>query len=141
MFMIEPVESKAMQMLLAGEHPTLELLREQFKHAQIKSRDFTGVGFFTEFEIGGGGPKVKPPKRYIISDVCADVDGLEFGCGFILFIADGLISTLECHLWGDDALPDSARYTRFYYFHQPEPPGIKETKNRDMDFVSKMLGI
>jgi hypothetical protein len=139
MFKIEPVEDQAMHMLLAGEHPTLEVLREQFSRSQIRGRDFTGIGFFTAFEVLDNRPKLQPPRRIVIDDVCADVDGLEYGCGFMLFIEDGLLSTLECHLWGDDALPENARYTRFYYYHQPDPPGIKETKNRDMEFVNGML--
>ena len=139
MLNIEPIERRVMQMLLAGDHSTLETLRQQFDRSCVADRDFTGVGFFTSFEVRDSVPRVETPSRIVIGDVCADVDGLESGCGFILFVDDGLIGTLECCLWGDDALPENARYNRLYYVHQPNPPGIAETKERDMEAVNTIL--
>ncbi len=136
---IDPIERRVMRMLIAGEHPTLEALRRQFDRSSVSERDYTGVGFFTSFRVRDGQPRIEPPKRIIIGDVCADVDGLEYGCGFILFVDDGLLRTLECHLWGDDAFPESPRYTRLYYIHQPNPPSIAETKERDMKAVDANL--
>lgn len=139
MLTLEPIEHQAMQLLLAGDHPTLETLRQQFDRCSVANRKFTGVGFFTSFQVQGSEPRVEPARRMVIGDVCADVDGLDYGCGFLLFVKDGLISTLECHLWGDEALPDNARYTRLYYVHQPNPSSIMETKERDMEAVNAML--
>ena len=136
---IQPIERQVMQMLLAGDHPTLKSLRQQFEHSCVTDRNFTGLGFFTSFEVRDDSARIETPKRIVISDVCADVDGLEFGCGFVLFVDDGLIGTLECHLWGDGALPKDPRYTRLYYVHQPNPPGITETKQRNMEAVTAML--
>ena len=136
---IEPIERRVVQMLLAGDHPTLETLRQQFDRCSVADRDFTGVGFFTSFNVRDSVPLIDPPKRIVIGDVCADIDGLELGCGFILFVDDGLLSTLECHLWGDDALPHNARYTRLFYVHQPNPPRIAETTERDMEALNVML--
>ena len=135
----EAIERRVMQMLLAGDHPTLETLRQQFDRCSVAKREFTGVGFFTSFKVRDGVPRLEPARRIVMGDVCADVDGLEWGCGFILFVDDGLLGTLECHLWGDDALPDNARCTRLYYVHQPDPPGITETKERDMEAVNARL--
>ena len=136
---IQPIERQVMQMLLAGDHPTLKALRQQFERSFVTDRDFTGLGFFTSFKVRDGSARIENPKRIAISDVCADVDGLECGCGFVLFVDDGLIGTLECHLWGDGALPKDPRYTRLYYVHQPNPPGITETKQRNMEAVTAML--
>lgn len=136
---IQTIERQVMQMLLAGDHPTLKSLRQQFEHSCVTDRNFTGLGFFTSFEVRDDSARIEPPKRIVISDVCADVDGLEFGCGFVLFVDDGLIGTLECHLWGDGALPEAPRYTRLYYVHQPNPPEITETKQRNMKAVAAML--
>jgi hypothetical protein len=139
MLEIEPIELQVMQMLLAGEHPTLETLRRQFDRSYVSERKFTGVGFFTSFTVQDCQPKIEPPKRIVICDVAANVDGLEDGCGFILFVDDGLLGILECHLWGDDAFPATPRYTRLYYIHQPNPPGIAETKVRDMEALNTKL--
>ncbi|MDE0938166.1 MAG: hypothetical protein OSA89_19845 [Mariniblastus sp.] len=99
MLEIEPIERRVMQRLLAGDHPTLETLRQQFARSCVADRDFTGVGFFTRFEVPDSVPRVNTRSRIVIGDVCADVDGLQSGCGFILFVDDGLVGTLECHLW------------------------------------------
>lgn len=140
MLEFSPIERRVMQMLLAGDHPTLETLRRQFDHARVSDRENTGVGFFTSFEVRGDNvPRVEPSSRLVIGDVCADVDDVKYGCGFILFVDNGVIGTLECHLWGDDRLPVNAQFTRLFYVHQPSPPGIAETKERDMDFVKAML--
>ena len=126
------IEHDAMQMLLAGAHPTLETLRAQFERSYVSERNFTGLGFFTTFKVREPCSRLDPPNRIVIDDVCADVAGLETGCGFVLFVDDGLLGTLECHLWGDNALPKDAQYDRLFYIHQPNPPGITETANRDM---------
>jgi len=135
----EPIERQVMQMLLAGDHPTLETLRQQFARSNVVERDFTGVGFFTSFEVRDCLPRLVPPSRIVIGDVCADVDGLEYGCGFILFVDDGLIGTLECHLWGDDAFPDNPRYNRIYYVHKTNPLAVTETTERDIEALIATL--
>ena len=139
MHQIAPIELQVMQMLLAGEHTTLETLRQQFDVSYVAERHFTGVGFFTSFKVQNCLPRLVPPRRIVIGDVCAVVDGLEYGCGFILFVDDGLLGTLECHLWGDDAFPENPRYTRLYYVHQPNPPAVAETTDRDMDALNAIL--
>ena len=115
---IEPIEHQVMEMLLAGDHPTLEATRRQFAHCIVVEREFTGAGFFTTFDVQDTVAPLEPRSRIVLDDVCADVDGLDYGCGFILFVDDGLIGMLECHLWGDDAFPDNPRYNQLYYVHQ-----------------------
>lgn len=141
MLEFEAVERRVMQMLLAGDHPTLEVLRKQFDRCGVTKREFTGLGFFTSFKVPVDVPKLEPVRRIVLGDVCADVDGLGYGCGFILFVDDGLLATLECHLWGDDALPENARYTRFYYIHQRNPNRVTEANDRDMEAVNARLRI
>ena len=134
-----PIERRVMSMLLAGDHPTLDALRQQFERSYVVDRDLSGVGFFTTFEVRDASARIEPATRIVIGDVCGDVDGLEYGCGFLLFVDDGLLGTLECHLWGDSAFPENPRYNRLYYIHQPTPPGITETTHRDMESVIAML--
>lgn len=136
---ISPIERQVMLMLLAGEHSTLEALRTQFDRSYISEREYTGLGFFTTFKVRDCLPRLMPPTRIVIGDVCADVEGLEHGCGFILFVDEGLLGILERHLWGDNAFPRNPRYTRLYYIHQPNPPGIAETKDRDIIALNAKL--
>lgn len=105
----------------------------------VGERTFTGVGFFTKFQVQGCIPRLEAGRRVVIGDVCADVSDLDYGCGFILFVDDGLIGTLECHLWGDDAFPDNPRYDRLYYVHQPNRHAVTETEERDVDALIATL--
>ncbi len=118
-----------MEMLLAGDHPMLETLRQQFDRCCVTDRNFTGVGLSTSFAVGDAQPRIETPQRIVIDDVCADVEDLEHGCGFVLFVDDGLLGTLECHQWGDNALPEAPRFTRLYYIHQPNPPVSQKRNN------------
>ena len=45
------LESKVLDLLLAGEDPVLTVLQDQLASARIQSREFTGVGFYLDFEI------------------------------------------------------------------------------------------
>jgi hypothetical protein len=139
MLKTEPIERQVMQLLLAGDHPTLDVLRQQFAHCLVAEREFTGMGFFTTFEVPSGIPKIESRVRIFIGDVCAEVDDLGYGCGFTLFVDDGVIETLECHLWGDDAFPSNPRYNRVYYIHQPNPPAVAETEERDTEALTTRL--
>jgi len=134
---MEPIERKVMQLLLAGDHPMLEVLRQQFAHCVVVERELTGVGFFTTFEVQGHIPRLEARRRIVIGDVCADMNDLDYGCGFILFVIDGLIGTLECHLWGDDAFPGNPQYTRLYYVHKPN--AVTEIEERDLEALSATL--
>ena len=136
---IEPIERQVLQMLLAGDHQLLEELRKQLAHCVVVEREFTGVGFFTTFEVQGCIPQFEARRRIVIGDVCADVEDLDYGCGFILFVSDGIIGTLECHLWGDDVFPVKPRYNRLYYIRQSDPPTVAMTEERDMEALIAKL--
>ena len=140
MYELTTVERDAMAWLLAGDHPHLETMRKQFAECKVSQRYFTGVGFFTTFELENEELRLRPLRNFTLGDVNADIEDLEFGCGFLLFVEAGLIKTLECHLWADDELPRNASFTRFYYTHQPNPPGIEEAETRDMARIARLIG-
>ena len=79
-----------MPMLLAGNHPVLETVRKQFERSHILNRNITGIEFFTSFEALDSQPRIELTRGPLINYVCAEVDGLDFGCGFSFFISDGL---------------------------------------------------
>ncbi|MEX2115130.1 MAG: hypothetical protein WD845_18195 [Pirellulales bacterium] len=88
-------EKNVINMLLAGEHPVLETLRQQLSGAQIKERELTGVGFFTTLVIPAEAPLLANHKSIRLGDVVAEIAGLHHGAGFVLFINDGLLDCLE----------------------------------------------
>ena len=101
------LEQKVMDMLLAGDDPVLEELRNQFFDSKVEHRDFTGVGFFTGYQVREGIPPVLNAKNFEIDDVIASHETLKFPFGFILFIRNGYLSTLEGYTFGDDTWPEN----------------------------------
>lgn len=89
-------ERAIMDNLLAGEHPALSVLREQLQIVRVSDREFTGVGFFTRLEVPGSPRRALAlPDTVHITDVVAEIDGLDHGAGFVLYVTDGVLATLE----------------------------------------------
>ena len=132
------VERQALAMLLSGEHPVLHVLRGQLAAAAVAKREMTGVGFFTHFEVPTLAPRLDPPGRMVIGDVYAEIVGLEHDAGFLLFVEEGVIKTLECFIV-DYALPEPAKIRRIYHVH-PATQGsaeLVETPVRDLEWAVK----
>ena len=45
------LENSVLEWLLSGDDPVLVALRHQLASAKVKSREFTGVGFYLHFDI------------------------------------------------------------------------------------------
>lgn len=86
-------EQKVMKMLIAGEGEPYQTLQKQYEQAIVVKREFTGVGFFTDFKISD--ELVTNSKMY------ARVDDVQVNCSdgqmylFILYVNDGKIRALE----------------------------------------------
>ncbi len=130
------IERQIMDFLLRGEHPVLVLLRKQLAVTTVSKRHFTGVGFFTWFEVPPSAPRLPHPHRLVISDVHADLSGLQHGAGFLLFVENGVLDNLECFIY-EDAWPANARLLRVYYMRPREPgsPMLIETRERDLEWA------
>lgn len=71
-----------------------QIFRNQFFHSRLKERKFTGVGFFTEFDIQEDmaiNSKLSSP----IGNIGANIKDLKHGAGFVLFLKNGYIHSLE----------------------------------------------
>lgn len=86
---------------IAREYPeATEVLLEQLKGAVVTSRDFTGVGFFTEFDVPKDGPPAKDvvgPVGNIRSLVGPELYPLEF----MLYVRDGYAEMIEAYSFED----------------------------------------
>lgn len=107
-------EKELVNKLLQGEDKVLSVLRKQYEMASVKSREFTGVGFFTNFLIDPEAPVLNPPISFQFGDVAADFEGLENGVGFVLFIKNGLISLLEGYCFDENFPKDITSYKLYY---------------------------
>ena len=123
------IADDAMRMLLAGEDRILRMLRDQYAEHAIKSHECTGVGFFVHYEIPSHARRPGQWARLAIGDVSGRSKQLQNGFGFVLFLTEGVINTLECHTYGE-AWPDTGlrEYELFY-----EPGGDV----RDLDLLRK----
>lgn len=108
---LTPLERDAIAGFVSGGDRRLDALRPQLAECRIKSREFTGVGFFTQIVV----PQrlaVVGLGRHVFSGINAEIEGLEHGAAFVLFVEDGMLDMLEGVVNGDGPWPDRiGRYT------------------------------
>lgn len=102
----EELEKKVMEMLLAGDDPVLEALRNQYSNSTVESRNFTGAGFYSHFKVKKGIPPVADEKNYYIGDIGVSLNGINDPIGVLLFVTNGYLSTLEGYTIGIEVWPE-----------------------------------
>jgi hypothetical protein len=98
---LNSLEDRVTRMLLAGDDEALVVLREQIQQAEVLSRKWTGVGFFTEFLIPSTVTRLVGCSSFKLGDVDGTASNIKDGLGFLLYISDGYISMLEGYTYGD----------------------------------------
>ena len=96
--------ARLMPLLLAGDHPTCAILREQYARASIRHVELTGVGFFVDYEVPADVARTLPAS-FAGGNVSIEVEGVTHGAGFVLFVRDGVLSMLEGYTY-DDPWPE-----------------------------------
>jgi hypothetical protein len=84
-----------MQKLLDGDNAIFSILREQLEAIIVTKREMTGVGFYTTFAVSQGARRVPGNRSFKFGDVTAELPGLKFGAGFLLYVKDGALHMLE----------------------------------------------
>jgi hypothetical protein len=86
---------------IAGQFPLAEAaLLAQLSEARVTNRDFTGLGFFTEFEV----PRRVAPTTGLaspIGTIRAFVGPDRYPLEFMLYVTDGYAHTLEAYSFED----------------------------------------
>lgn len=124
---LDQLEREVLDLLLAGDHPTLATLRAQAARARVVARKLSGVGFFTDFEIPADARTVSHPRDFEIGDVEAELEGLARVASFTVFIRKGRLDFLEAHTYGEP-WPEHIGEFRLRYREEPrdlrglEPP-------------------
>jgi hypothetical protein len=118
-------EKKLMEMILAGNHPILEELRNQYLTSTIESRKFTGGGFYTHFRIKNGTKPLVGEKTFQIGDVDASLGDIKEAMGFVLFIKNGYLSFLEGYTLTIDTWPNDYSNVSLIY---DGPEGTRDLK-------------
>ena len=98
---VTELESAVLERLLEGAGPALEQLRSQLGSLEVRSREWTGVGFVTEVEVPSSHPEASEvPLKGTVGDLVADIPGLAGGVGFLVYVASGRLTALEGHTYG-----------------------------------------
>ena len=97
-------------MWIAQETPQYEqqILR-QYNNCRIKSRRFTGHGFFTDFEVDNTSDSLGDFNE-TLGALGLDLNRLQHGIGFVLFVKNGLITCLEGYAYDEPFPEDIFRY-------------------------------
>lgn len=98
----EQFEHAVMQKLLEEDTPVNRFLREQYKNAQVVSREFSGAGFFTNFRVPENVARVTEPVPYGYGNVACDINGIKSFGGFVLFVKNGVMTCLEGYTFYDE---------------------------------------
>jgi len=112
------LENAVMQAMLDGSDEVLRVLRGQFESAVPKGRETSTGGFTTGFSVSEGAARLSPPGTFTIEDVDAEIEGLENGAGFELFVVGGVIDRLECFSYDERWPAEIGRFKVFYHSGQ-----------------------
>lgn len=114
---LTPLEDAVIRKVLEGDHPLLAALRKQAGNARLRSREFTGAGFYTSLHVEPESMRAGD-RDYQLDDVLADIEGLAHGAGFILYVRAGFLDLLEGFSY-DESWP--AQIGAFAVKYQREP--------------------
>lgn len=134
--MLNEIETRALEMLLAGQDHRLAVLRSQLSEAVVTRREATGAGLFTHLSVPAHLPRVRSNNRVVIGDLYSEIIGLRHPAGFLLFVTDGRMDFLECFIV-DDRWPETTTLHRPFYVRPSEPgsANLVETKERDLTWA------
>jgi len=107
-------EKEIMEKFISENDEHAEMLKLQYKNAHIKSREFTGCGFITDFNIADEYRISNIDRLGLWGNFRAEINDLMYGVGFLLIIKDGLIHELDCHSFGGEGFPTDLKFYRFF---------------------------
>lgn len=106
--------------LVSRADPVMEALRAQLDARRIKSRELTGVGFYTRLVVPQA-LAVAGIGRLVLGGAYAEIEGLQHGAGFVRVVDDGMLEKLEGFTY-DGPWPD--RIEAFTVRAEPGEPQV-----------------
>jgi len=88
-------------MFLFCENEHIDTIKQQYNNSIVTDREFTGVGFYTNFYVADKSLHLKDNVNFEIGGIHASINGLKSGAGFIVFIRNGVIKCLEGYTYGE----------------------------------------
>ncbi len=112
--MLTPLETGVLALLLDNPGAAFDTMRQQLSLAAVAKREFTGVGFFTEFSLPADAPVRRDLPDATIGGVEASFPSVEHGAGFLLFVRSGVVNMLEGFTYGEDQWPQTTDGFRIF---------------------------
>ena len=106
-------ERKAVRMLVGTSMSDIQV-DSLLNSANLVSYEHTGVGYFLTVRHSAIRSERVVCNQPIIVGKAGDIE-----CGFVVFLEGGTL-TLECHSWGDDAVPKDFREQQVEVATAPE---------------------
>ena len=100
MLSFTPLELAALNSIFQETPVIAHSLTAQLGAATPIERVNSGAGFFTTISVPSDAPPVAGPS-VLGKETSVRVSGLEYGLGFVLFMADGRLSKLEGYAYGE----------------------------------------
>ena len=82
------------------------ILMSQYLNSTILRREVSPVGWYTYFQVNDSCERLSKTK-VPIGNAVANVENMEVGIGFMLWIKDGMLCCLEAFTYGDEYLPEA----------------------------------
>ncbi len=97
-----PLEEAVLESICRAHPADRTALAAQLSTATFVSRENTGCDFFTHFAVDRNSSAPIGGER-LRNGPTANVDGLTYGMGFILWLEQGYADCLEGYAYGDDS--------------------------------------
>ncbi len=126
------LEKEVLDMLLAGDDAVLTSLRAQLNLVSVESRKISGTGFFTNLTV----PQTCASKiinsnlEFKIGDVCASIEGLDYGAGFLLYVEGGLMTMLEAYSYDEPWPANTDNFQLSYINGERDVKKLKSNWNK-----------
>ena len=110
------LERRVLEMMLNSDNDILASLNRQLDSICVTSREVSSAGFFTHFyvPIDCKTSSVNSSVSFKFGDVCADIEGLKFGAGFLLYVENGYLKMLEGYSYDEPWPSDVQKFELSY---------------------------
>jgi hypothetical protein len=138
--MFTEFEQTLLNKFLAGNHPVLATLREQFDTAIVTDRGYSPVGVNTILAVGSQAPRTSP-RSFDLTDIAFQFEGAENPGHAVLMVRDGALYELMVYNWTDvwPSRPALAVKWVKYIAWNTSGDASHPTDHRDMAGLAKEL--
>jgi len=99
--------------LLYSEREYIDKIRQQYKNADVVTRKFTGIGFFTHFSVADKSLYLNEDINFKLGGIYAEINDIKYGTGFVLYVSNGVITQLEGYTYRE-AWPEEITEYKLY---------------------------